>query len=235
MTIEIRNMEHIGRFIDERRQIFARHEFFRLLDGRGSLEQVQRIIPRMAFFVMTFQDVLRLAFERTTSAELREMTRSHQLEDSGHDRWYLSDVAALGAAVDIEWMYSKDHQLARDVAYAQIADVLTAEHDGSRLAITLSLEATGAEFFGRIIGFLERVSCGVPLSYFARRHQQIEAGHEVFEAESQRRLARIELTAAAASEVTRAVERTFAGMTALASDLASHLVAAAQPPGRLSV
>jgi hypothetical protein len=57
----------------------------------------------------------------------------------------------------------------------------------------------------------------------------------VFEAESQRRLARIELSAAAASEVTRAVERTFAGMSALASDLASHLAAAAQPPGRLSV
>lgn len=227
MAIQIRNMEHVGRLIDERRRVFARHEFFRLLDGRGSLEQVKRIVPRMAFFVMTFQDVLRLAYERTTSAELREMTRSHHLEDSGHDRWYLSDAAALGAAVDIEWMYSKEHQLARDVAYAQIADVLTAEHDGTRLAITLALEATGAEFFGRIIGLLERVSCGVPLSYFARRHQQIEAGHEVFEAESQRRLGRIELTDAAAREVTRAVERTFEGMSALASDLASHLAAAA--------
>jgi hypothetical protein len=223
MDLEIRNMAHVQALIDDRRLAFARHDFFRLLDGQGSIDQVKRIIPRMAFFVMTFQDVLRLAFERTKGDELRQMTLSHHLEDRGHDLWYLSDVQELGLSLDIAWMYSNEHQLTRDVAYGQIAEVMSAESDSTRLAVTLALEATGAEFFGRVIGFLERVQCGVSLNYFARRHQQIEASHEVFEDESQRRLAQIAVTPEAAREVERAVERTFAGMSELASDLAGHL------------
>jgi hypothetical protein len=97
--------------------------------------------------------------------------------------------------------------------------VLTATDDRARVAVVLSLEAIGAEFFGRAIGFLDRTRGSSDLKYFARPHQQVESAHRVFEDENQRQIDSIGVPSSAWNEVTRAIDNTFDGMTRLGADL----------------
>ena len=214
-----RTMADVQRFIAGERTRLSTIPFLRALEGTGTAEQIQRTVPRLAFFVLCFQDVLRLANERTTEPQLKHFSEEHQAEDLGHDLWYLHDLAQLQAERDTAWLFSEEHQLTRDVAYSQIGDVLAATHDCTRMAVVLSLEAIGAEFFGRAIGFLDRTRGSSDLKYFARKHQQIESNHKVFENDKQSELDAIPLSAAGWDEAKRAIENTFAGMTRLGADL----------------
>jgi hypothetical protein len=212
-------MGHVQKVIAERRRALSNLGFLRALDGPGAIDDVRRLVPRMAFFVMCFQDVLRLAHSRSIDPQISALAKAHALEDKGHDRWYLEDVRRLGAECSLSWLFSDEHALTRDVAYDQIADVISAKHDCTRLAVALSLEAIGAEFFERTIRFLERIGQAEGLEYFARRHQTIEQEHAVFEERGRRELESIPIPDASMAEVLAAVHRTFDGMTKLADDL----------------
>ena len=100
-----------------------------------------------------------------------------------------------------------------------MSDVLRATDDRSRLAVLLSLEAAGAEFFGRVISYLERLGRSEDLRYFARPHQRVEQNHSVFEEEEQRKLWSTALPEHVYDEVLQAVDRTFENMTRLATAL----------------
>jgi hypothetical protein len=105
-----------------------------------------------------------------------------------------------------------------------MADILRATDDRSRLAVLLSLEAAGAEFFGRVISYLERLGRSAKLQYFARPHQRVEENHSVFEAEEQRRLWSTALPEHVYVEVLRAVDNTFQNMTRLAEELNASMM-----------
>lgn len=205
--------------IQRHRRLLSQHPFLRRLETSGSVQEIRRMVPRLGFFVMAFQDVLRLAREGCTEPGIREIARTHELEDKGHDRWYLSDLKRLGVALDVEWLFSDEHELTRNVGYTLVSTVMTAKDDRTRLSVGLSLEAIGAEFFGRVIGFLERIGESDGLLYFARRHQEIESQHEMFEDAAQQNLRAIPVSAEALTESLSAVERTFEAMTRLANDL----------------
>jgi cytokinin dehydrogenase len=211
------------------RQSLAAHPFLRRLEGPGTFEQARAMIPRLGFFVLAFQDVLRLVHQRCTVREISELTKTHWDEDTGHDLWYLQDLERLGIPFDIRWLFSEEHRLARDVGYGHVATAIDASDDRVRLAVALALEGVGAEFFGRMIGFLERLGRAADLRYFARSHQQVEAEHEVFESTSQARLAAIPLDGAVRDEAVDAVRATFARMRTLADDLVTAMAAAVAP------
>jgi hypothetical protein len=217
-------MADVQALIAAERALLSTIPFLRALEGPGTAEQIRRVVPRLAFFVLGFQDVLRLASEKTSDPALKPMSEEHRAEDLGHDLWYLHDLAKLEAERDVRWLFSSEHQLARDVAYSQIADVLTATDDRTRVAVVLSLEAIGAEFFGRAIAFLDRTRGSHDLTYFARKHQQIESSHQVFEDDKQSALDAVTVSATAWAEARRAVENTFAGMTRLGADLHAAFV-----------
>ncbi|HEY0467738.1 MAG TPA: iron-containing redox enzyme family protein [Polyangiaceae bacterium] len=217
----VRTMQEVELEIDRRRQKFATHPFLRALEGPGTLESFRRFAPRVAFFVMAFQDVLRLTHCLSSDPAIKEIARIHAGEDRGHEQWYLNDLERLGVQLDVRSLFSEHHDLTRDVAYGQISHVMRAAHDQTRLAVALSLEAIGSECFGRAIAFLDRVGSSAKLEYFARKHQAIEQGHQVFETDTQGQLAHIPVPEAAVVEVLEAIDNTFAGMTALMSDLES--------------
>lgn len=229
-TAELRTLADVERVIATHRDAFSSHAFLSRLEGSSTLDQFKRFAPRVAFFVMCFQDVLRLVHSCSTQPAIREMARVHALEDKGHDLWYLDDLQRLDASVSVAWLFSDEHQLTRDVAHGQIARVLAAEFDETRLAVALSLEAVGAECFGRAIGLLERLGESDGLQYFARKHQAIEQGHQVFEHESQSQLAAVTVPDAARGEVLEAITSTFEGMATLLSDLLRAIDAPARAP-----
>jgi Iron-containing redox enzyme len=215
----IRTMLDVERSIDEHKLAFVSHGFLTALERPATLDQFKRFAPRVAFFVLCFQDVLRLVHSCSTDQSIKTMAKVHALEDSGHDRWYLNDLQRLGVQVSVPWLFSEEHRLTRDVAYRQISTVLRARYDQTRLAVALSLEAIGSECFGRAIALLEAIGASTELEYFARKHQAIEQGHQVFESEAQSQLAAIGVPEEAVSEVRQAVTSTFEGMAELLTDL----------------
>jgi hypothetical protein len=223
MSGRLRNLQDVQSLVTARRQELAQHDFLRLLEQPGGRAALERMVPRMAFFVMCFQDVTRLAFERSTDPELKEMAREHWLEDQGHDVWYLQDLEQLGIHIDIPWLFGSEHRLTREVAYSQIAQVTGAVHDSTRVAIVLALEAIGAEFFHRAIAHIERLGLGVGLKYFADSHKLIESDHQIFEPEAQARLSSLRIPESSEPEVRQAVDAIFESMTRLAGDLALSL------------
>ncbi|MEO6599059.1 MAG: iron-containing redox enzyme family protein [Polyangiaceae bacterium] len=189
------------------------------MERPSTLDHFKSFAPRVAFFVLCFQDVLRLVHACSTDPSIKAMAKVHALEDSGHDRWYLNDLQRLGIQLPVQWLFSEGHQLTRDVAYRQISTVLHAHYDQTRLAVALSLEAIGSECFGRAIALLESIGAAADLEYFARKHQAIEQGHQVFESESQKQLSAIGVPIEAVLEVKQAVADTFEGMSQLLTDL----------------
>lgn len=217
-------MSEVQEVIERHRIDLAQHPFLTTLEADGTFDQVQRMVPRLAFFVMSFQDVLRLVHERCEEDALKAMALKHWAEDAGHDRWYLQDLQRFGLRCDVEWLFSAEHRLTRDVGYSLVAEVLRTTDDRVRLSLVLALEAIGSEFFGRVIGFLQRMNRAEGLRYFASSHQLIERAHDVFEADSQQKLAAVQVSSGSMEEIVTMVGRVFASMRDLATDLHRALI-----------
>jgi hypothetical protein len=214
-------MASVRERIQRRRAHLVQHAFVRRLDTTGSFAAIRAMASHLTFFVLAFQDVLRLVRAKAGDGPLAALARAHEEEDRGHEQWFLNDLEVLGAAPDVKWVFSNDHAVTRDVGYAVVADVLQMTDDRSRLALLLSLEAAGAEFFGRVIAYLDRIGYSKNLQYFARPHQHVEQNHSVFEADEQRRLWASPLPEHVHAEALDAVDRTFANVARLATELDS--------------
>jgi hypothetical protein len=201
------------------------HAFIQRLQRGASMEQLRSMARGLTFFVMTFQDVLRLARATTTERVLRGIAETHEAEDRGHDQWFLHDARCLGSSCDVQEIFSVEHAVVRDLCYALISEVLCAPSDQQRLSVVLCLEAAGGEFFDRVITVLESIGASEGLRYFARSHQTIEENHDVFDVEAQQRLLSIPIPSDVLESVLRSVERVFLSMTRLADELERRMAA----------
>ncbi|MBN1203588.1 MAG: hypothetical protein JXB05_01520, partial [Myxococcaceae bacterium] len=73
-------LEHIA----TRQEVFAAHPFFEDLKQDRPVEQIMAFAPRLAFWVMTFQDVLRLNAHFITDPNLKRLAIQHRSEEVGH-------------------------------------------------------------------------------------------------------------------------------------------------------
>lgn len=219
-----RVLEHIAK----QRSDFANHPFLVHLRGPGSVEQARAVVPRVAFFVLGFQDVLRLAYQRSTDPKIRSISKTHWDEDAGHDDWYLHDLEQFGLSLDVRWLFSPEHQVTRDVSFTQLATVISAKDDSVRVSAIMALEATGAECFAAMIDFLERVGYRAPLRYFARSHQHVEAAHEVFAEDDPGGLETIVVPEAALEDAIEAADSIFSSMARMLDDLDAAFVKAGE-------
>lgn len=210
---DLTDLGQLENVIGSHRDRLTQHPFVKRLEGMGDTSQLRRLVSLMAFFTLAFQDVLRLARIHCTDPELREFARSLEAGDKGHDRWFVEDAGRLQVPIDLDLLFSVDHEPSRDVAYTLVSQVLTAGDDCSRLAVMLSLEAAAHEFFVRIPGYVARLGLGLELKYFGVRHLEAEESHEIFTKDSQARLTRIEIPVERRRFVADVVATTFAAMT----------------------
>lgn len=205
--------------IHRARLLLQQHPFIQRLEHGADIGQLQSMTRAMTFFVMCFQDVLRLARMVISDPMLRSIAEVHEREDRGHEQWFLHDAQRLDSACDLRTVFSTEFDTVRDVSYSLIAEVLSAQDDRQRLAVVLCLEAAGGEFFHRVISRLERLGADQGLRYFARGHQHVEESHEVFESDTQLTLASIPAPADVLALVLQSVERSFVAMAQLADAL----------------
>jgi hypothetical protein len=218
-------MADVKRVIDRHRAAMVEHPFLTRLEAGATLEQFRRMLPRLAFFVFSFQDVLRLTRELSEEPELKRIAATFEVEDKGHDRWYLRDL-------DVNWVFSEEHAVARTVGYRIVSEILSARDDRIRLAVVLSLEAVGREFFVRVSSLAARLGLADGLQYCSGKHLAAELGHGVFTQEGQARVSALLIPEEFAENVLIAVERTFGAMALLAADIDRAMASAGSSADR---
>lgn len=224
-------MNSIRKLIGSHQTKIAAHELFRLLGQGRLLPGVLPFAELLGFWSMAFQDVTRILAARVEDPALKRVARHHQEEDAGHDAWYLEDLAALGVpAPTLGQVFGRAQEAVRAASYAIVAEALHLEHDGSRIALLLAVEASGHVFFERVGRYLERVGLADRFKYFSRWHLQVEQAHDIFDDQTGKELEAIVLSGPARAEAERAVERGFAAFEAIFDALHAQARAALAAP-----
>ncbi len=173
-------MQRILDLVHERRRAFAAHPFFTAFERQAPYEEIRVVVPRLAFWVLTFHDLLELCEPLMQDTELRRIVRHHRGEEAGHDRWYLDDLVRLGEPLpDAVALFGEGHVAARRASYRLMAEAIRSENDWVRIALVLMMEATGAVFFTHAAAYRHWPARG--LQFFSGHHLEVEKGHELFE------------------------------------------------------
>src|SRR4029079_13090631 len=140
-------MKLVEAHVAKRQAEFSKQDF--LADERlgGGVGGVLSFAPDLTFWVMAFQDILRLNASLTRDPQMRKIVRHHRAEDAGHERWFLDDLAAMQIpAPDVRWLFGDRHAPTRDAAYALVTEVYRATDDRLRLVLVKTLESAGHVF-----------------------------------------------------------------------------------------
>ncbi len=207
-------MKAVLQYISDRQSRFADHPFFDGFRQERPLEQVLAFAPRLAFWVMCFQDVLRLNAQRVEDPEFAVLMLRHRSEERDHDNWFFEDIARLrGTPLTLHEQWSRTHECTRDASYALISEVLRPMDDRLRMVLVLTLEATSHVFFTHASRLVQTSDRG--LKYFSDHHMRAEEQHEVFEEQMEAYLRAIELTPPLQEEAVALVDRLFAAFDAM--------------------
>src|SRR4029079_9723223 len=98
--------------------------FFRMLVPDPSLQRALRFAPPLTFWVLAYQDILRLNWERVQDPGLRDLLARHRADDE-HHRWFLADLTRIYGDTrrPPEWLFGDEHRRTRDAAWAITAEV----------------------------------------------------------------------------------------------------------------
>ncbi|MCP3099832.1 hypothetical protein LZ198_13235 [Myxococcus sp. K15C18031901] len=203
---------------------FASHPFFSDLRQDRPLEQVMAFAPRLTFWVMTFQDVLRLNAHFVQDAHLKALATRHHAEEGGHDQWFEEDIAALtGGSLSIGSLYGKAHARTRDAAYAIISEVHRPLDDRLRIVLLWALESTSHVFFSRTAIISAAKGADDRLKYFSDHHMRAEAQHAMFEQQLAEELEAMVLAPELRAEALAMVDRIYAAFDTMFDGLRIHL------------
>lgn len=223
-------MQRILTMVDDEQRRFAAHPFFARLAEQQPYVAVQGVVPRLAFWVLTFHDLLELCEDAMVDPELRAIVRHHRAEESGHDRWYLDDLRRLGVALpDPVSLFGRDHESVRRASYALMAEAIRSENDWVRIALVLMMEATGAVFFTRASAYAQWPASG--LEFFSGQHLAVEQAHALFEQRMRRFLADQHLSLDEYDAAAAAVRRGFAAFLSMFDGVEAVRTEAGAPAG----
>lgn len=196
--------------LTSKQEAFKLHPFFAKLNAQENFSEGMAFVPRLMFWVMVFQDVLNIIPPQVKSAHLRRIATHHKHEDSGHDKWFLQDIAYLEKKhiMSIEWLFSPEHKITRDVAYRIISEAFHGK-DHQKIILILTLESTGHIFFENIANFVKNKGHDADLKYLSSYHLDVEKGHAVFEEKLKESLYSIVLTPEERAECIAMIDRIY--------------------------
>lgn len=219
-------MKHVLASIEAQTVPFAKLTYFRLLERPGARSDIEVMARGLSFFVLSFQDMLRLNARLVKDPELEALALGQRKDDAGHDLWFLNDVQKLELEPDVRWLFSKRHEQTRDTSYEIISQILAAPSDAARLAVGLALEATGGVYFSRVYRFFSGFGLSEGFQFFSRQHWDAEQSHDIRESDVHERLLAIELSPEARAQALAAAEATFGAISRMCEDLSSKMLEA---------
>lgn len=211
-------MQLVVAYIEEQRAEFTAHPMLARLECLSEPSELRASVPALGFWVLMFQDVLRINERRMKDPELCRYASRHRREDSGHDAWFLADLRRLGVEGDLGWLFGDAHEPVRMASYEIMAEVLRTEHDSTRIALLHAFEAASMEFFIHAAKGVDRVIRG-ELEFFGRRHLEAEQDHEMWDGEQGEALIAVSLDDDQRSEAVAVTDRVFAALTRIMDHL----------------
>ncbi len=159
--------------------MFARHPFFERLEQEPMQGPPFPFAPALMFWIMGFQDVLRLNEHFAQDPTVKRFAARHRVEDSEHWSWFLDDLTMLGMTDrDVTFLFGGGHRATRDVTYGILAEVYRVSDDRLRVPLILSLESTAHVFFTRVARYAQRLGLRDRLRFFGSEHLAAEESHD---------------------------------------------------------
>lgn len=163
---------------------FEELPFFEFLRTNPAPDWLANFIPKMGFWVHTFQDTLKLVGQRITDPTMKSIAMHIQTGDTGHHNWFCRDMKVLGLNVPtLPDLYKQTHEQARLASYSIISEIYNADDDRLLIVLLLAMEAASYVFFESMTVYLEETEFPVELHYFGRTHLDAELHHGIVEAE----------------------------------------------------
>ncbi|MCC5669072.1 hypothetical protein LC653_35745 [Nostoc sp. CHAB 5784] len=207
-------MKTVDNYIIQKQIQLARHPLFNQITRENSLESIKLLAQYLSFWVMSFQDVIRINEMQITDSEIRKVAHHHLVEDMGHEQWFLSDLQEMKVEEpNLKLLYSRDYIFTRDATYAIMSEVFRASSDIERIALIMSLESTGHIFFEYTARLVKQVSYSSHLKYFSIHHLDVENNHEIFEQKMQDFLNRIHISEDEEKRICDIVDRVYQAFT----------------------
>ncbi|MDF2698237.1 MAG: hypothetical protein K0S65_6620 [Labilithrix sp.] len=167
--------------------VFAQHPFFARLEQQPTEGPAFVFAPALMFWIMGFQDVLRLNEDFTSDPLVKRFAAQHREEDSEHWSWFLDDLTTLGVTDrDVTFLFGAGHRATRDATYRILSEVYQIKDDRLRIPLILSLESTAHVFFTRVADYAQRLGLRDRLRFFGNQHLDAEESHEFYGDENQR-------------------------------------------------
>ncbi len=215
-------MRTIQEYLQKKQDNLRKNHLFQHLKwSKNDLHDFARVSEQISFWVMSFQDFLRINLSKISDQEYYKFVRQHLMEDIGHEKWFLYDLKAMDVEQpNLQLLYSNPHTSVRDATYALMSEVFRANYDFERIALILTLESTGHIFFEYVADFVEKNSHNVSLKYFSNYHLDVEKNHECFEKEMQAYLNNIKLNHHEESQLIEMIDRVYEAFSLMFDGLA---------------
>ncbi|MBP9692101.1 MAG: hypothetical protein KBD90_02075 [Alphaproteobacteria bacterium] len=209
-----------------KQQNFKLHPFFEKLSQQTNFLKTMEFAPRLTFWIMSFQDVLRLLPKQVKSKNLRRIAIHHKIEDAGHEQWFLQDMTHLKKEEynKLSWLFSKENSLVRDFSYSVVAEALKPSKDHLKITLILILESTGHIFFDQLANYVKLHGYNSDLKYFSSYHLDVEHGHAIFEEQLMKELLGIDLSESDRQDVIDLINRVYTGFHDVFDQLHDYLV-----------
>lgn len=220
-------MKTVQDYIAKRQAEFSEHPFFTYLDNCANIEDFLAVSVDLAFWVMVFQDVLRLNESRVKDPYLRKLAKHHRIEDSGHDKWFLEDITNQSTHKDtMSCLFQKRNSSTRDAAYAIMSEVFNLHDERLRIVLLFTLESTGHIFFAKTAKYVDTKGYTDRLKYFSESHLEVEKAHAIFEEEMERKFTEIPLSLEDRSAAIALVDRVYEAFILMFDGLVTQLIEA---------
>lgn len=179
-------MKTILQLVEHKKEELQNNVFCEWMTTLQKNEDPFSFVPAMAFFVLSFRDILNLA-KRPGSTDKWDIAINHHCEeDKNHWLWYVHDLEKLGFAFEtwgprsgdiLRAMWSDSNRPVRDMVYLVTHLVQNHRNPFITLAVIESLEAAFGVFIEVLRPQVKKHELYEQLKYFGKEHDEGEQSH----------------------------------------------------------
>ncbi len=191
--------------MSDARSLIARHEallvaqpLFAHLAGEGTLAQATALTSQLSLLLLWLGDLSRFAEERASEPSIKLHLSGQLAAANARADRFRADLQALELSPTNLSLYTEEHALIREVAFARVAEVISAEEDRVRLGMALSIGVICERLLDAVMAFAWRAS-----------GRQFPTDYSVSDDASAPSLAEIRMSEPVAVEVYAGIERCF--------------------------